>query len=96
MVFQLCWLMKQESLHKEMIEAIGKTLRSLLGSSWKRVTPVARVQGEGVETGESRERERYSGDKRAQAQTHFLYGSDGKKHAIDPQEHEGNHLDTMG
>lgn len=76
-----------------MIEGLGNSLRALWQRSFGRVTPVAKVDNEGVETGESRERERYSGKKRAEAETHYLYGPDGQQKPVEP---EGHNLDEIG
>ncbi len=76
-----------------MIEGLGNSLRAFWQRHVKRVTPVAGVENEGVETGESRERERFSSRKAAEAETHYLYGPDGQQKPVEP---EGHNLDEIG
>lgn len=54
---------------------------------------MASVDNEGMNTDHSRERERFSGKKRAEAEVGRLYGPDGQTKPIDP---EGHNLDEMG
>ncbi len=94
-----------------MIEGLGNSLKSYWDKWRGRVPPVSKVENEGTNTEEQRERERFSEKKKAEASTHGLqggqasetsgeatkiYGPDGEKHDIDSGGNTGNHLDTMG
>ncbi len=76
-----------------MIEGLGNSLRAFWNKHVRSVKPVASVDNEGMNTDHSRERERFSGKKRAEAEVGRLYGPDGQTKPIDP---EGHNLDEMG
>ena len=95
-----------------MIEGLGNSLKSYWDKWRGRVPPVSKVENEGTNTEEQRERERFSEKKKAEASTHGLqgggtasetsgeatkiYGPDGEKHPIDPDSNTGRNLDTLG
>lgn len=78
-----------------MIEGLGNSLRSFWNRYVNRVKPVSRVDNEGMNTDHSRERERFSSRKAAEAQTHYIYGPDGQKKPVDPEGGAGHDLDEI-
>lgn len=79
-----------------MIEGLGNSLRALWQRYSGRVTPVSKVDNEGMNTEEQRERERYSANKRAEAEVGRVYGRDGQVRPADPEANTGHNLDEMG
>ncbi|MCL4678797.1 MAG: hypothetical protein KJ017_09430 [Alphaproteobacteria bacterium] len=77
-----------------MIEGLGNSLRAFWQRYSGRVTPVSKVDNEGMNTEEQRERARFSARKGAEAQTHYLYGADGQQKPVEPP--EGHNLDEIG
>ncbi len=77
-----------------MIEGLGNSLRAFWQRYSGRVTPVSKVDNEGMNTEEQRERARFSARKGAEAQTHFLYGPGGQQKPVEPP--EGHNLDEIG
>ncbi len=80
-----------------MIDGIGRVWHNIVTKRKPAVPKPAAVDSEGVMSGsenETREKSDYSEDKKAEAQTHFLYGPDGQKHSIDDDPH--SKLDEIG
>tara|TARA_R110002095_G_scaffold81749_2_gene71096 strand:+ start:749 stop:994 length:246 start_codon:yes stop_codon:yes gene_type:complete len=79
------------------IDGISRVWRSLLKKKPAVPKPSA-VDSEGVMSGsehETRERNDYTEEKKAEAETHFLYGADGQKKPIDDGDHHDK-LDEIG
>ncbi|MCB1840897.1 MAG: hypothetical protein KDI61_11660 [Alphaproteobacteria bacterium] len=77
-----------------MIEGLGNSLRAFWSKYVNRVKPVSKVDNEGMNTDHSRERERFSARKGAEAQTHFTtYGPHGEEKPLEPPGHD---LDEIG